>query len=108
MLDTTRKPLFPQVGTKKTFFENFGFRSLGKCRIVPKNGKGGPLGFNNIHCVAKYQKTRRGTLLRLKKNRKKSNSAEKNLGRTVRLFSKIFVSKGSPFEFFDILQLNVC
>ena len=28
--------------------------SLEKCRIVPKNVKGGPFGFNTIHSVAKY------------------------------------------------------
>ena len=33
-----------------------------KSRIVPKNVKGGTLLDFNIHAVAKYQKTRRGTL----------------------------------------------
>ena len=38
-----------------------------------------PLGFISIHSVAKYEKTRRGTLFRhLKIFRKKSHSAEKN------------------------------
>ena len=50
-----------------------------KSRIVPKNVKGDPSGFINIHSVAKYQKTRRGDLLGTLKNfRKKSHSAEKN------------------------------
>ena len=31
--------------------------SFEKCRIVPKNVKGGPFGFINIHSVAKFQKT---------------------------------------------------
>ena len=46
MLDKNRKPLFPQLGTKKTFvFEkNFGCFSFGKCRIVAKNVRGGPFG----------------------------------------------------------------
>ena len=38
MLDKTRKPLFPQLGTKKTFKKS-GFFSFGKCRIVTKNVK---------------------------------------------------------------------
>ena len=35
MLDMTRKPLFPQLGTKKTVFP-------GKSRIVPEHVKGEP------------------------------------------------------------------
>ena len=43
------------------FFEKFFLKKkLRKCHIVPKNEKGDPLGFINIHPVAKYQKTRRG------------------------------------------------
>ena len=42
MLDKTRKPLFPKWKQKKTFFEtNSDFFSLAKCRITPKNAKGG-------------------------------------------------------------------
>ena len=57
MLDKTRKPLFPQLQQENIFFfeKNFGF-FIGKCRIVPKNEKGG-LGCINIHSVAKYHKT---------------------------------------------------
>ena len=48
---------------RKTFFlEKLKFFSFKKRRIVPKNVKGDPSGFINIHSVAKYQKTRRGTL----------------------------------------------
>ena len=36
--------------------------SFGKCRTVPKNVKGDPLVFINIHSVAKYQKLEEGTL----------------------------------------------
>ena len=32
-----------------------------KCRLVPKSLKGDPFGFINIHSIAKYQETRRGT-----------------------------------------------
>ena len=46
--------------------------SAGKCK------KGDPFGFINIHSVAKFQKTRRGTLWgQLKIFEKKSHSAEK-------------------------------
>ena len=46
---------------------------------MPKNVKGDPSGFINIHSVAKYQKTRRGDPLGIKKNfEKKSHSAEKS------------------------------
>ena len=49
---------------QKNFFEKkleiFEFFSFRKCRIVPKNVKGGPLGFINIYSVAKYQKTQKG------------------------------------------------
>ena len=39
MLDKSRKPLLTQLGTKNFVFEKTsGFR---KCRIVPKNVKGG-------------------------------------------------------------------
>ena len=39
-----------------------------------------PLGFINIHSVAKYQKTRRGTLLRHEKNSKKVAQCRKMKG----------------------------
>ena len=42
---------------KLEIFEFFSFR---KCRIVPKNVKGDPLGFITVYSVAKYQKTRKG------------------------------------------------
>ena len=49
---------------QKNFFEEkleiFEFFSFRNCRIVPKNVKGGPLGFINIYSVAKYQKTQKG------------------------------------------------
>ena len=41
---------------------------------MPKHVKGGPFGFINRHCVAKYQKT----LGTLKIYQKRSHSAEKN------------------------------
>ena len=69
---------------QKTFFKKkldiFVFFSFRKCRIVPKNVKGGdPLGFINIYSVAKYQKTRkRDSFETLKNFRKKSHNAEKN------------------------------
>ena len=65
MLDMTGKSLFPDW-EQKIFFnkKDFVLFSFEKRRIVPKNEKGDPLGFINIHSVAKYQKTRRGTLLR--------------------------------------------
>ena len=61
---------------QKTFFwkklEIFEFFSFRKCRIVPKNvKKGDPLGFINIHSVAKYQKTRRGDSFETLKNFRK-------------------------------------
>ena len=60
--------------------------------IVPKNIKGGPLGFFNIHSVAKHQKIeggpfedfkkfRKNSLTKPKKGRGKSHSAEKLEGR---------------------------
>ena len=48
---------FPQLGTKKNLKKNFGLLSFGNCCMVPKNVKGGLLGFITIHCVAKYPKT---------------------------------------------------
>ena len=55
MLDMTGKSLFPDW--KQNKFEIFFEKKLRKCRIVLENEKGDPLGFNNIHSVAKYQKT---------------------------------------------------
>ena len=54
--------------------KNLKFRifSFKKCHIVPKNVKGGPLGFINIHSVAKFQKTRRGDPLGTLKNCRKN------------------------------------
>ena len=46
--------------------------------MVPKNVKGGPLGFFNIHSGAKHQKNRRGDPLKTLKNfENKSHKAEK-------------------------------
>ena len=60
---------------KKLEIFDFFFR---KCRTVPKNVKGGPLGFINIYSVAKYQKNSKGGLFwDIKKFRKKSHSAKK-------------------------------
>ena len=54
-------------------FEIFEFFSFKKSRIVPKNVKGDPSGFINIHSVAKYQKNSKGGPLGTLKNfRKKS------------------------------------
>ena len=71
MLD--KKPLFPNWEQKKNIFLNktSDFFSFGKCRIVPKNVKGGPSGFINIHSIAKYQKLEGGPLGTSKKFRKK-------------------------------------
>ena len=44
--------------------------------IVPKNVKGGPLGFFNIHSVAKYQKMKGDPL---KNFEKKSHNAAKGI-----------------------------
>ena len=52
---------------------------FGKKLTVPKKTeKGDPLGFSNIHSVAKQQKKRRGGPLGKKFPEKKSHSAEKN------------------------------
>ena len=52
---------FPDWKQKKlNFFLFFFEKKLRKRRIVPKNEKGDPLGFNNILSLAKYQKIRRG------------------------------------------------
>ena len=59
--------------------------SFGKCRIVPKNVKGEPFEFFNIHSAAKYQKTRRGTIWNIKKFPKKVAQCRKK-------------SKGGPFR----------
>ena len=49
--------------------------------IVPKNVKGGPLGFSNIHSGAKHQKIEGGPFADFKKFRKKSHKAEKGAGK---------------------------
>ena len=79
MLDITEKSLLPDWKQKK-IEKDFVLFSFEKCRIVPKNEKGDPLGFINIYSVAKYfKKTRRGTLLKTSKVFEKiSRSAEKN------------------------------
>ena len=43
-----------------------------------KTERGNPLGFSNIHCVAKDQKNAGGTLWGKKFRKKMSRSAEKN------------------------------
>ena len=54
--------------------------------------RGDPLGFINIYSVAKYQKTRKGDSFEtLKKFRKKSHNAEKNIERGDPLVSSGFV-----------------
>ena len=54
--------------------------------------RGDPLGFINIHSVAKYQKTRRGDSFQTLKNfRKKFRSAEKKIERGDPLVSSGFV-----------------
>ena len=45
---------------EKFFFEFFFEKKFRKRRIVPKDGRGDPLGFINTLSVAKYQKIRRG------------------------------------------------
>ena len=81
----TGKPLFPDWEQNKIlkFFRKFFFeKNLRKCDIVPKNEKGDPLGFINIHSVAKYQKTRRGNSFEtLKKFRKKFRTVPKKIER---------------------------
>ena len=69
MLDMTRKPLSPQLGTKNHFLKKtFIFRKMSQ----------NALGFISIHSVAKCLKTQRGDPLDTLNNfRKKSHSAEK-------------------------------
>ena len=54
-------------------------------RIVPKNVKGGPLGFFNIHSGAKHQKKTEGgvPLKTFKKFEKKSFKAKKGGGQSL-------------------------
>ena len=62
--------------TLETRKKNENFQTVSECRI---NVQGSPLGFINIHSVAKYQKTRKtGPFETLKIFGKKSHSAEKN------------------------------
>ena len=71
-----------------------------------KRGPFGPLGFINIHSVAKYQKTRRGDSFETLKNFRKKfrHSAENKLKggpfglfRFCRLRKKDLKRKGGPF-----------
>ena len=85
---------------QKTFFkkklENFDFFSFRKCRIVPKNVKGGTLWALLTYSVAKYQKTRKGDSFETLKNfRKKSHNAEK---KSNLLVSSGFVGYGKKNE----------
>ena len=68
------------------------FFSFGKCRIVPKIVKGDPLGFINIHSVAKYQKSRRRDPFEILKNSEKSRTVPKKL-------------KGGPFSLVRFCRL---
>ena len=58
---------------------------------MPKNVKGDPSGFINIHSVAKYQKTRRGDPLGTKKISKKSRTVPKKTQRGDPIVSSCFV-----------------
>ena len=49
--------------------------------IVPKNVKGGPLGFFNIHSGAKHQKIEGGPFEDFKKVRKKVSQSRKGAGK---------------------------
>ena len=72
--DTEKFRFFKKFSKKKRKMRIFN--SL----IVPKNVKGGPLDFFNIHSVAKHQKNRR-PFEDFKKFRKKSHKAEKGAGK---------------------------
>ena len=71
--------MLDETGNKKNFFEkDFVLFSFEKCRIVPKNEKGDPSGFINIHSVGNCQKTRRGDSFEtLKKFRKRIRTVPK-------------------------------
>ena len=60
-----KSALYLRLKKRKTFLKRKSkfskFFSFGKCRTVPKNANGHPLGFINIHSVAKYQKLKGGT-----------------------------------------------
>ena len=60
---------------------------------MPKNVKGGPLGFCNINFVAKYQKFKGDPLETFKNFRKKACNAEKN-------------RKGVPFSLVQFCMLK--
>ena len=51
--------------------------------IVPKNVKGGPLGFFNIHAGANHQKKEGGPLKTLKKFEKKVSQSRKKDGESL-------------------------
>ena len=53
MFDKTRKPLFPQLETK-TFEKTSDFFFRKMSHSAEKCKRGDPLGFTNIHSVAKY------------------------------------------------------
>ena len=66
--------------------------SFEKCHIVPKNEKRDPLGFINIHSVAKYQKISKGDSFKTLKNfRKKFRTVPKNIERGDPLVFSAFV-----------------
>ena len=90
MLDKTRKPLFPELGTKMKF-RTFSFRKMS--HSAEKCKKGDPLGYVNIHSVAKYQKTRSGVLSETMKNfRRKVAECRKKIKRGDPLVSSGFVA----------------
>ena len=58
---------------------------------MPKNVKGGPLGFINIYSVAKYKKTRKGDSFQTLKNFRKIAQCRKKIERGDPLVSSGFV-----------------
>ena len=71
-----KSALYLRLKKRKTFFWGKNeFFSFGKCRIMPIDVKGNPLGFINIHSVAKYEKKIEGGPF--------SHSAEKIQGGTL-------------------------
>ena len=60
-IDKTRKPFFPQLGTKMFLLKNTRdfFRKMSH---KAEKSERSHFGFFNIHFVARYQKTQRGTL----------------------------------------------
>ena len=61
---------------------------------MPKNVKGGPLGYNNVHSVAKYQKNLKGDRFESLKIFEKSRTVPKKL-------------KGGPFSLVRVCRLRL-